>query len=137
MDILGRMAADALLRQTLPFLPCMTGQAGSGSVLPGQRKAGLRVVERQRFLPIEYRMTTLAVSTQTAKMRVLLGMTGRTGCRSPAILVAISMTSNAGCFGMPTDQRVVGQIVIEAVLFERDQRKLATVMFAMTCFAGL
>lgn len=70
-------------------------------------------------------------------MWVFLGMAGCTGRRRAAILVGRAMASRTGCLGMPTNQRVVGQIVIEADLLERNQCKFAAMMFAMTGFARL
>lgn len=100
MDIVLCMAADTLLRQALPLLPRMASHARCGPMLPGQRKAGLRMIEGQRLFPVEHRMAALTISTQPSQMRVLLGVAGRADRGGSAKLVAITMTSSAGCFGM-------------------------------------
>lgn len=102
------VATNAGLRQSLPSLSGMTGHACSAPVLPGQRKSRAIVIERKWFLPIEYGVTTLAISAEPSKMRIFLRVAGRANSRRASILAVRAMTAIACCLGMPTKQRVVG-----------------------------
>lgn len=70
-------------------------------------------------------------------MWVFLGMAGCTGGRRTAILVGSAMASRTGRLGVPPDQWVIGQVMIEANLLERNQCKFSAMMFAVTGFARL
>lgn len=137
MDVLARVAADALLWQILPLLAGMASHTRGCPMLACQYKTRFSVIEGQRLFPAEHSMASLAVSTQSPEMRVLLGMAGRTSSCCSAKLIAIAMTARAGGLGMAANQRVVGQIVVEANLLERNQRKITAMMFTVACFTGL
>lgn len=62
VDIVARMAADALLREPLPTLAGMAAHTIGAAMLAGQRKTGFGMIVRQDGLPACHRMATLAVS---------------------------------------------------------------------------
>lgn len=137
VDVVFRVAGDALGRRSCPALSCMACDTGYASVRPGQGKTGRSVVEWQCLLPGRDSVTVLTVLSQSSEMRILPGMAGRAGCRYAAIVSAVSVTSCARRFRMATEQGVVGQLVIEACPGEAHERKIAAMMIAVACLARL
>lgn len=137
VDVVFRVAGDALGRRSCPALPCMACVAGRASVRPGQGKASRSVVEWQCLLPGRDSVTVMAVLSQPSEMRILPGVAGRAGCRYAAIVPTVSVTSRARRFRMAAEQGVVGQLVIEACPGEAHERKIAAMMIAVACLARL
>lgn len=78
VNIIGHVAADALLRRTLVVLAGMAGGAGDFAMLVGEWEGRLLVVKRV-FLPRLGVMTRGALSAECTTMDVILAMAVDTG----------------------------------------------------------
>lgn len=102
-----------------------------------QRKAGRPVVEGQGLLPRIDGVAGLAILAQAPKVRVFPGVAAGAGSRYAAKVPAGPVAPRAGRFGMATQQRVVGQLVIENHFRKAHQRETPPVMLAVAGLAGL
>lgn len=115
----------------------MTPHAGDVAVLTGQRKAGFSMIIGQSILPPGDRMASLTIAAKATQMRIFFGMATGASRRSRPITAARFVTADALGFGMPANQRIIGQTVVERCRVKGDNPVSSTMMFAMTGFALL
>lgn len=89
------------------------------------------------FLPVKFSVARLAVFAQSSQMGLLLCMARCARLRCCPKMGACAVTSRALCLGVPPDEGIVGELMVERRPIEMRQRKSPTMMFAVANFAGL
>lgn len=108
-------------------MPGMTGSAAHLPVCPGQREMCPSMV-KAKIAPACARMAAAAVLTETARMRVILAMTGGAASRSLAVRLATCVARGAGDGLVPTVEGEIRCSVVETVGCELHNVRVATLV---------
>src|SRR3569833_440135 len=134
MNVIGHVAANALLRRSLVALACVAGGTGHLPMLICEREARLLMIECI-FLPRLGVVTGGALSPQCTVMDIVLAMAVDTSRRRLAIRSIRSMASRAGHGYVGIPERKIRQLVREAGLVELVDVGVAALMFRMAAAA--
>lgn len=130
VEIVFRMATEAVCRCVLVCLVDMTVRTGRLDMFAEQRPAGGLVIELGRQ-PVDRAVTISARFTEKALVNVVLAMTVDTLVRCIAVLVAGLMTAVTISFGVLALEHKVSQPVVEARFIKNDDLRISAFMFRM------
>lgn len=134
VNVIRRMAGDALLGRALVTVAEMTGETGDILVLVPQREGSLVVIEVDAT-PGDAVMTAATVAAEASLVR-LAGAVARVAVRGRCrVLLARCVTAVAGHGGVGAVQRKISALVIELIAAELHDIGIAAEVLRMACTA--
>ncbi len=137
VNVIFGMTAEAVLRKPRPFLTGMACEATQLPVRTNQPKSRLCMIKGKRLLPIEHRVTGLAILAEPTKVRILLGVARGAACPQTPVMRVVAVASGTSGLRVATNERVIGQLVVEPIAVEPCQLRSPAMMLAMTGLARL
>ncbi len=136
VDVSYGVTTDTLFRRLLVAILEMAGVTGRLAVCKLELEVGLVVIE-SGFSPFLRRVAAGTVFTQFARVRIVVGVAVGADLFGFPVLAVGAVAGNALGLGVPANQPVIGEAMIEIIPVQQNYPGIASTMIAVAGFTVL